>query len=333
MLPETATIIGTGTMGPGIAAMFALAGIQTTLCGRSDGSVERGLARARLAVENLDRFGLLDVGPERRGGAAGLLVGSTDLSRAVADAGIVVESIAEDLAAKQALFARLGELARPDATLATNTSGLRISEIAATAARPQRIVGMHWWNPPHLVPLVEVVRGERTGDATVEQTVALSRRLGKTPVVVNRDVPGFLANRLQYALLREAARILDQGLATVEDVDAAMRAGPGLRWAALGPFEVADFIGHDVIRDILAYLLPAMAEVEAEGGCHVGKGGKGETEKEETGASLFERLAEAGTLGVKSGHGVYDYAGRSVEELLTERDAKLAALLKAGFGR
>jgi 3-hydroxyacyl-CoA dehydrogenase len=317
MTVRTAAVIGTGTMGPGIAQVFALAGVETTLCGRSDASVASGLARARFAGENLARFGLANADA----GAADI-AGSTDRDAAAAGADVVVESIAEDLAAKRELFERLGGAARPDAILATNTSGLRITEIAERTARPERVVGMHWWNPPHLVPLVEVVRGERTGDATVERTAALCRRLGKTPVVVNRDVPGFLANRLQYALLREAANIVEQGIATAADVDAAMRAGPGLRWAALGPFEVADLIGHDVIRDILAYLLPAL-----EGGGPGEGTGRGEAE------SFFARLAKEGRLGVKSGGGIYDYAGRSAEELLTERDAKLAALLKAGFGR
>ncbi|MFW6107964.1 MAG: 3-hydroxyacyl-CoA dehydrogenase family protein [bacterium] len=307
-----AVVIGTGTMGPGIAEMFALGGFRTALCGRSTASVDAGLAAARGAGENLARFGL--AAPDAVGAAHDRLGGTTDLAAGVAGAGIVVESIIEDLAAKQSCFEKADRAAPPDALLATNTSGLSITEIASATARPRRVAGMHWWNPPHLVPLVEVVRGEQTGDQTTDALVDIARTLGKCPVVVRRDVPGFIANRLQYALLREAAHIVGEGIASPEDVDRAMRAGPGFRYAALGPLEVADFIGLDLVDAIMEYLLPALS-VDCE-----------------TPAAVARR-ARSGRHGVKTGGGFYPYAGRSGDDVLTARDEKLARLLQAGFGR
>ena len=311
MNDRKAAVVGTGTMGPGIAEMFALAGYDTVLCGRTDESVEAGLECARRAGRNLERFGLVE--PNALGLAHRRLDGSTDLRSAVGDAGIVVESIVEDLGAKAECFERLDRAAPPGAILATNTSGLSITEIASATGRPEQVAGMHWWNPPHLVPLVEVVRGERTTDATADALVELARGLGKCPVVVRRDVTGFIANRLQYALLREAAHLVGEGIATPEDVDRAMRAGPGFRYAALGPLEVADFIGLDLVEAIMDYLLPAL------------------NNRPDTPPAVADR-AGGGRNGVKAGSGFYDYAGRSDEDLKAERDEKLARLCKAGFG-
>ena len=307
---ERAAVVGTGTMGPGIAEMFALGGSRTLLCGRTEGAVASGLRRARLAGANLARFGLVPA--ERVAEAEGRLSGSTDLETA-AQADFVVETIVENMEAKKECFGRLDRAAPEGAILVTNTSGLSITEIASATTRPGRVAGMHWWNPPHLVPLVEVVCGEGTSAETAAEVAAVSRSLGKVPVVVRKDVPGFIANRLQYALLREAANIVGQGIATAEDVDLAMRAGPGLRYAALGPLETADFIGLDVVADVMDYLLAALSAAS------------------ETPAPVAE-LVKSGRLGAKSGQGFYDYSGQAPEDLLTQRDAKLAKLLAAGFG-
>jgi len=159
MPAKNVAVIGTGTMGPGIAEVFALGGCRVTLVGRTAESVESGLARARLAATNLEAAGLID-----RGGAAGAearLSGSTELEETVGRADFVVESIIENIDAKYECFRRLDAAAAPEAILVSNTSGLSITAISSAAERPGRVAGMHWWNPPHLIPLVEVVRGER----------------------------------------------------------------------------------------------------------------------------------------------------------------------------
>ncbi len=311
MASHRVVVVGTGTMGPGIATVCALGGLQTVLCGRTDASVAQGLDRARQAATLLEAHGLLDAG--RAEAAHERLSGSTDADAAAA-ADLVIESIPENLALKRRCFARLDRSAPADAILATNTSVLSITAIASATARPGRVVGMHWWNPPHLLPLVEVIPGEHTDDAVAAAIAELCRRLGKTPVRVRKDAPGFIGNRLQFALLREAAHIVEQDIASPEDVDLAMRTSLGLRYAALGPFETADFTGLDVVRSVMNYLLPDLSRAE------------------QTPAPVA-RLADAGKLGAKTGAGFHDYAGRTREELAAARDVKLAKLLRAGFGR
>ncbi len=305
MPSKNVVVVGTGTMGPGIAAVFALGGWRTVLLGRTPDALASGLDRSRLAGANLERLGLLS--PGRAAEAETLLSGSTDMGAAAADADFVVECIAEHLEAKRDCFRHLDEAARPDTILATNTSGLSISAIAAATSRPARIAGMHWWNPPHLIPLVEVVRGEQTDEATLAAVADTARALGKTPVLVRKDAPGFIGNRLQYALLREAIHMVEAGIASAEDVDAAVRAGPGLRYAAMGPLEVADLIGLDVVADVMAYLLPELGAPSAT-------------------PDSLARLVASDKLGVKRGGGFHDCAGRPLADLLTERDERLAAL-------
>lgn len=309
---ERVVVIGTGTMGHGIAEVCALGGLETVLCGRTDASVEQGLERARQAGARLEALGLLE--PGRAEAAQKRLSGTTDLDSAAQNTNLVIESIPEHLGLKQRCFKRLDRSAPADAILTTNTSGLSITAIASATARPERVVGMHWWNPPHLMPLVEVISGEQTDEQVAVEITALARQLGKLPVRVRKDAPGFIGNRLQFALLREAAYIVEQGIASPEDVDRAMRASLGLRYAALGPFETADFTGLDVVRSVMDYLLPDLSRAEAA-------------------PAPVARLAEAGCLGVKSGAGFYDYTGRTREELVAARDAKLAKLLRAGFGQ
>ena len=312
MRAKNVAVIGTGTMGPGIAEVFALGGCPVTLVGRTAESVESGLARARLAGANLEAAGLIASG--RAAEAEARLSGSTEFEEAVGGADFVVESIVENIDAKRECFRRLDAAAAPDAILVSNTSGLSITAIASAAARPGRVAGMHWWNPPHLIPLVEVVRGEQTADATVRAVTEIAGGLGKLPVVVEKDEPGFIANRLQYALLREAVSMVEQGVASAADIDLAMRAGPGLRYAALGPLEVADFIGLDVVKDVMDYLLAAMDPPSEPPG-------------------LLARLVSSGKLGAKAGEGFYSYTGRPIEELLRERDARLARLPGIGLGK
>lgn len=308
MVPRNALVIGTGTMGPGIAAMFALAGSSTVLVGRTSSSAEEGVGRACAAAASLEQHGLRPPGSAAEAGRR--LSVSADLEAAAASADFVVESIIEDLDAKKECFSRLGGSAPPDAVLVTNTSGLRVTDIASAVRHPERVAGMHWWNPPHLIPLVEVVAGEATGEDTTARVAGVASALGKRPVVVRRDVPGFIGNRLQYALLREAVNLVEQGIASPEDVDLAMRAGPGLRYAAFGPLETADLIGLDVVARVMAHLLPALSTAAAA-------------------PARLAQLVNSGDLGCKSGRGFYDYSDRPHTALAAERDARLVELLRA----
>ena len=298
-------LAGAGTMGASLAQVYALAGWETVLYNRS----ERGLERAGKLID-INQGILADEGIISRAQANETrerILMTTDKA-VFADAGLVVESIAEDMEIKQGFWREISLLAPEEALLATNTSGLKISEIARTVYLPGRFMGQHWLNPAHLLPLCELVVGEETGRETVEKMRELILALGKRPVVV-KDINGFIVNRLQFALLREALYIVESGAAGYEDVDQAMKGGLGLRYAALGAFAVADLGGLDVFKSISDYLNPQLCS------------------DRETGRALRE-LVDSGRMGVKSGGGFYDYSGDRAEQAIEERDRLYIDLAK-----
>jgi 3-hydroxybutyryl-CoA dehydrogenase len=228
-------------MGPGIALTLALGGLRTTILSRSAESAARGLEKARAQARLLADNDLADRALTEQ--AAGYLSASTAFDETIAGAGLVVESGPEDMAFKQELFARLDAVAGPQALLASNTSGLSITMVAARCLRPERVLTTHFWNPPHLMPLVEIVKGERTSDQAAEVVRAVLVECGKTPVIVRKDRPGQLGNRLQMALVREAAYIVQEGIASADDVDTVAKNGFGLRMPAYGILEHQDVVG------------------------------------------------------------------------------------------
>ena len=228
--------MGAGTMGAGIARIFADGGASVRLMARRQES--------------------LDVARERVGDAVAT---TTDLDEALTGAGLVVETIVEAVEPKRAVLARAEELAAPDAILATNTSSLSVDDVGGELQRPERFAGLHFLNPPELVPVVEIVGGSRTAPQTLETLRGWMEELGKAPVVVRLDVPGFVVNRLQYALLREAYALVDAGVCSFEDVDRAVTAGLGARWAAIGPFQTMDLAGLDVHAAVAENLWPELA--------------------------------------------------------------------------
>lgn len=255
-----AAVLGTGLMGTGIAEVLAGHGHQVRLFDADPDASARAAARL-----------------------PGAATAHADLRSAVAGADVVVEAVAEQLTAKQDLFARVDAL-NPDALLATNTSVLPVSQIAARAGHPGRIVGTHWWNPPGLIPVVEVVRGQRTSDETMDRAEDLLRSLGKTPVRVERDVPGFVGNRLQHALWREAIALVAEGVCDAQTVDLVVRNTIGLRLAAMGPLENADYVGLDLTLAIHEAVLPSL---NADPGP----------------SPLLRELVAAGRLGARTGSG------------------------------
>ena len=236
-LPADVAVIGAGTMGPGIARIFAEAGASVRLTSRRETSLEA--ARERL-------------------GEAGVLL-TTSLDEAVEGVGLVVETIAEDVGAKCEVLARAEEMAAADAIVTTNTSSLRLEPLAAAVRMPERFAGLHFLNPPDLVEAVEIVSAEQSAPETIQTLTAWMRELGKAPIVVRRDVPGFVVNRLQYALLREAYALVDEGVCSFADVDRAVTHGLGARWAGIGPFETMDLAGLDVHAAVAENLWPELA--------------------------------------------------------------------------
>jgi 3-hydroxybutyryl-CoA dehydrogenase len=230
-------VIGAGTMGAGIALIFAEGGTNVRLMARRRESVERALER--LGDSNVST--------------------TTSLDEALEGAELVIETIVEEAEPKRAVLGRAEELTAPDALVTTNTSSLPLAALVGALRRPERFAGLHFLNPPELVEVVEVVAGERTAPETLETLSRWMRELGKAPIVVRRDTPGFVVNRLQYALLREAYALADSGTASFEDVDRAVTHGLGARWAAIGPFETMDLAGLDVHAAVAANLWPELS--------------------------------------------------------------------------
>jgi 3-hydroxybutyryl-CoA dehydrogenase len=267
-------VIGGGLMGHGIALVFARAGHAVT--------VQEPVAEARASLRRRIAESLEQIGADPR--CAEAVAVEHDLERALAGADWVFEAAPEDLALKQELFAQLDALAPKGVVLASNSSVFRVADISARAAVPERIIGTHWWNPPFLVPLVEVIQGERTQPEVVSRTLALLTAVGKVAVHVRRDVAGFIGNRLQHALWREAFDLIDSGVCDAETIDLVVKEGFGRRLAAVGPAENADLVGLDLTLSIHDYLLPHLSRAT-------------------TSSQGLRGRVERGELGMKTGKG------------------------------
>lgn len=304
-------IVGAGMMGCNIGTEYAVGGHHVALFARSAAHAERAIGRVRAALDALREGGVLDEATATA--ALARVRTATVLAEAVAGAALVVESIPEDLALKCEMFATLETLCSPDVILATNTSGLPITQIAAPLAHPERLIGTHYLNPAHLMPPVEVIPGEATAPEVVERVRDTLAALGKSPVVVRREAPGFLWNRLQFALLREACHIVEAGIATKEEVDLVMRQGLGRRWSIIGPFASLDLGGIGTAARVAEYLLPALSDAKTPP------------------PTLSEPVA-AGRTGAESGAGFYDWPPEKLRETLTYRNTALVAALRAERG-
>jgi 3-hydroxybutyryl-CoA dehydrogenase len=299
-------VAGTGMMGPGIAATFALAGKEAIIVSRTAEGAAKGVATARGLIAKLVENGLAD--PAQAGHAQARFTPSTDPEGAAKSVQLFVESIAESLPIKQDYFARL-DAAAPDTILCSNTSGISITEIAAKCRKPERVLTTHFWNPPYIMPLVEVIMGTRSSQAIAEGMVALLKACGKVPVLVRKDVPGQLGNRIQHAMIRECMYIVQEGIASAEDVDLAVKAGVGLRFPVYGVFEHADLVGLELVKAVQDYVVPDLGKVQGASPIHNEKIAKGET-------------------GAKVGKGFLDWPAGKAEEVRTRRDAFIMEFLR-----
>ena len=280
---ETIAVLGAGTMGHGIAHVAAQAGYRVTMYDVSDDFVSRGLSRIR---QNLDRgVSLGKLKAEDVEATMARLSGTDDLANAVAAADLVIEAAPEDLALKQGLFRRCDAAAPAHALLASNTSSLGITEIASATKRPDKVLGMHFFNPVHLMKLLELVRGLATSPETIEAARAVGAKLGKELIVAS-DVPGFATSRLGIALGNEAMRMLEQGVASAEEIDRAMELGYK---HPMGPFKLSDLVGLDVRLAITEYLYRELGGEQFRA------------------PLILKKMVAAGKLGKKSGEGFYKY--------------------------
>jgi 3-hydroxybutyryl-CoA dehydrogenase len=291
--PARITVIGAGLMGHGIAQIFACYGHPVWLLDAHAETLDSAKGRVRANLVNMARQGIaFDSDTDQ---ILARIQTTGDMATACADADCVFEAVSENLELKRRIFADQDRLCRPDTVLCSNTSVISITQIAELAQLRRRIVGTHFWNPPYLIPLVEVVRADDSADECLEATYELLASVGKHPVHVHRDVPGFVGNRLQHALWREAFAIIDEGICDPATVDEVIRNGFGLRLPILGPVETADMAGLDLALAIHDYILP-----------HINA--------DPTPSTTLQARVEAGELGFKSGSGFMTWTEAEIAE-------------------
>jgi 3-hydroxybutyryl-CoA dehydrogenase len=278
------TLLGAGMIGNGLALHFAKAGYEVSLYSRTQQTIHKAIESTR---SNLSLLLQKPAGSDEIEKIVGRIKTTTDLKKSVANAPIIIESVAENLKVKQDLFKELDEICPREAILATNTSVISISEIASQSKNRSRILGTHFWFPPYLIPLVEVIKGKDTSNEVMELTYQFMKKAEKHPIRCMKDVPGFVANRLQHALWREAISIVEHGIADAATVDEAIKNSIGIRLAVLGPVENADMVGLDLT---LAIHNTVLKDLEAS----------------PNPSPLLQEKVKKGELGFKSGKGFYD---------------------------
>ena len=305
-------VLGSGTMGHGIAQCFALKGYPVKIFDKDPQALTSTPERIRASLEVFKELALI-----RSGDISSCLENLTlcrTLDEWTRDTDLIFESVNEDLELKRRVFADLEARIKPSTILCTNTSAISITEISQGLKRRERLVGTHFWNPPSILPCVEVIRSRYTAEPVFNAVVDILRTIGKEPVRVYKDIPGFVGNRMQHALQREAMSLVEKGIADPEDVDRVVKFGFGLRLALMGPLERADLGGLDITFRVQDYLLEHL---------------ENRTEP----SSLLKDLVEKGHLGVKTGQGYYAWSKEKTAKTLKERDRLLLSLLKLVAGR
>jgi len=277
-------VIGAGSMGAQIAQQAALHGVQVTLQDKDPEQLRKAAASNRGHLERRVEKGRLAA--DEAEAALGRVRTTTDVVDAAGDADFVIEAVFEDLELKRAVFAELDRAAPASAVLATNSSTMGVSKLASATSRPERCVNMHFFYPPLLMDVVEVVRGPQTSEATVERTLEMAREMGRTPVLLNKEIDGFIVNRILHAASQEAYRLLDAGVASFEDIDTAVE--KGLNWP-LGPFRLGDFSGLDVTYNARMHMYRTTGDERYRP------------------SPQLEAKVKAGKLGRKTGEGWYRY--------------------------
>lgn len=290
-------VIGAGMMGHGIAQIFAAGGFSVSLQSPVAQELEKAMENIRANLTIMARHGAAneaDIEP-----LLARIKTTRDMQEAARDARFVIEAVPEDMDLKQEIFRELDNICAPDTVLTTNTSVMSITEIARKAQNRRRIIGTHFWNPPYLLPLVEVVRTEEAAPEVVALTCELLKSVGKHPVIVKKDVPGFVANRLQHALWREAVSIVEKGIADADTVDQCVKHSFGLRLPLLGPLETADMAGLDLTLSIHEYIFKYLDNAKEP-------------------SPLLREKVKNGDLGFKTGRGFKEWSLEKTRETRTK---------------
>lgn len=306
---RTVAILGMGTMGPGMAARLARGGMDVAATDVSADAIERARGLLPVCDATLDQLG---IAVPADGPGTVRFVG--DAAEAVAGADLVIENVPEKVEVKADLYRAIEPLIGPETIVASDTSGIPITTLQAHLDRPHRLVGMHWSNPPHIIPMIEVVSGEKTAPAVRDAVVDLIRSLGLLPVVVKKDVPGFVENRVLYAVMREAIDLVDQGVIDPEDLDVCVGWGIGYKLSVVGPMALLDMAGLDVYRNVASFLNAELCD------------------RKDVSPTILART-EAGKLGLKTGEGLFAYPGDRAATLQADRAKRLVAVRRALEGR
>lgn len=307
IMRESILIIGSGTMGCGIAACSALAGNKTVLFDAQDTALNNAYERVKENINELCTQGLCSEKQMRD--ALALVTVNADMEDACSTAKTVIEAVYENLELKQNMFKKLDELLPEEVLLLSNTSGLRITDIAAKTRHPERTFTTHFWLPANLIPLVEVVIGDHSSPELAVKVSDMLKTWGKSPVIVKKDLPGQLANRILQAVIREAVNIVEIGLASAEDVDTAIKMGMALRFPVWGPLEHVDAVGLDICSSVQNTVLPEI------------------TARQEA-SDMFRDLMSKGNMGYKTGKGFYDWSQKDMKQLMKRRNDFIVHSLK-----
>lgn len=299
-------VVGAGLMGHGIAQVFASAGYRVSLYDLDPATLAS--AKDRIAANFKVFIELKLAKPEEVAGCLERITLCTSLEALCAGPQYIIEAVLEDIDIKRKVYTELERFALPSAIFSSNTSAISITQIGNILKEKGRFLGTHFWNPPHILPCVEVIKGAHTDEKAFETIYALMEKVGKVPVRVLKDVPGFLGNRLQHAMWREAVSICEKGIAEAEDIDKVVKYGFGMRMPFIGPLETADLAGLQLTYDIHKYLLPHL-EASPEPSPHLGD------------------LVSKGAIGVGAGRGFYEWTPEKIGRIKEQRDTVLLKIL------
>ena len=297
-------VIGLGTMGPGIAATLARSGMQVRLMDKSKTARRNSLSQIKSAWNVLEQLN-----SPAKGNLDAVTVHES-IGETVDNVELVIENVSEDLPTKQAVFSELDRITADDCILASGTSGIPISNLQHGLQNPSRVIGMHWSNPPHIIPVIEVIAGINTAEDVVKRCTGIIRSIGLLPVLVKKDVPGFVENRILYAIMREAIDLVENGVVDASALDDCVSWGIGYKLSVVGPMALLDMAGLDIYQAVASYLNKDLCN------------------RNDVSPSISKRT-ESGRLGMKSGAGIYSYTPDQIEALRSERIEKLVAVRHA----
>jgi 3-hydroxybutyryl-CoA dehydrogenase/5-formyl-3-hydroxy-2-methylpyridine 4-carboxylate dehydrogenase len=296
-------IMGTGTMGPGMGAVLARAGMAVRMYDTRPEAIEAARGMVDVATGVLERLET----PDRGGGSVAFV---SDVAEALDGVDAVIEAVPEKLELKKQVFAEYERHVGPDVLLASNTSGIPITQIAADLEHPERVVGTHWSNPPHLIPMIEVIPGQRTSPATIDAAVEMIEAVGYLPSRLKKEVPGFVENRILYAIMRECLALVDAGVVDLDELDTNVKWGIGYKLAVIPPMQLLDMAGLDIYTAVASYLNQDLSNEQGI-------------------SSTVQGLTAQGRLGMKTKGGIFDYTDERIAELRAERFGGLVKVRKA----